>query len=521
MMNRETRVGDALEIPALKRRLGAARRVLKHWSAAFVLVMPLAAWAQEGGVRLDFQDTELRLVLAALAEAGNLNIVYGDLPQRRVTLRMSRAVPREQVPDLLRSVAASNGLRVVEEGGFLRVEAMGAVGPREDSVAAAAELTLYVYRLKHARAPALAGTLQAMFGGSGAGGLAGAQRLSRRGLSRTLRDQQIPPADSVAPEGRRVEAELGDVQVAVPGELSGQVQIVPDQVTNSLLVRAEPADWEILRQTIEALDLRPLQVLIEVLIAEVRRNDDFRLGVSATASGTVKGASVTGELTGTDVGDVALDILKTGAFNLDVAIRALSSRGDVRVLSRPVLLAQNNQEAHILIGAERPFIQVFRSLPTDAAVRDQVVQYRDVGTSVTILPTINADGYVNLQVVQEVSTATAETQFGAPVISTRETSTYLFVKDGQTAVLGGLMDRQEDRRRSGVPVLKDIPLLGALFGTTERITSTAELFVFITPHLVATDDDADRIRRELGDQTQFLRDLLPPDSARVKRVPPR
>ena len=495
-------------------------RVIRWRLAAALLLLPAGLPAQQAaGVRLDFQDTELRLVLAALAEAGNLNIVYGDLPQRRVTLRMSREVPREQVPALLRSVAASNGLRVVEEGGFLRVEAAGPVrGEAGDTgPAPPAELTLYVYRLKHARAPALASTLQAMFGGSGVSGAAAGAGLSRRGLSRSLREQQVPPTDPEVETPRRVEAELGDVQVAVPGELRGQVQIVPDQVTNALLVRAEPADWDILRQTIEALDLRPLQVLIEVLIAEVRRTDDFRLGVSVSASGIVEGARVTGELTGSDVGDVALDLMKAGAFNLDIALRALSSRGDVRVLSRPVLLAQNNQEAHILIGAERPFIQVFRSLPTDAAVRDQVVQYRDVGTSVTILPTINADGYVNLQVAQEVSTATAETQFGAPVISTRETSTHLFVRDGQTAVLGGLIDRQEDRRRSGVPLLKDLPLLGALFGTTERLTVTAELFVFITPHLVATDEDADRIRDELGNRTQHLRDLLPPDSARVKR----
>jgi general secretion pathway protein D len=95
------------------------------------------------------------------------------------------------------------------------------------------------------------------------------------------------------------------------------------------------------------------------------------------------------------------------------------------------------------------------------------------------------------------------------------------VRGGQTAVLGGLIDRQEDRRRSGVPLFKDIPLLGALFGTTERTTTTAELFVFITPHLVATDEDTDRIRSELGDRTRYLRDLLPPDSGRVKREPPR
>ena len=123
----------------------------------------------------------------------------------------------------------------------------------------------------------------------------------------------------------------------------------------------------------------------------------------------------------------------------------------MRIVSRPVILAQNNQEARILVGSERPFVQVSRSLPTDAAVRDQVIQYRDVGTKLTITPTINADGYVNLQVLQEVSTATAETQFGAPVISTREASTHLFVKNGHTAVLGGLIDRQQEKTRVGHP----------------------------------------------------------------------
>ena len=137
----------------------------------------------------------------------------------------------------------------------------------------------------------------------------------------------------------------------------------------------------------------------------------------------------------------------TGALDVSVALRALSARGDVRILSRPVLLAQNNQEAHILVGSQRPFVQVFRSLPTDAGVRDQIVQYRDVGTSLTIMPTVNPDGYVNLQLSQEVSSATAETQFGAPVISTREARTYLFVRDGQTTVIGGLIGVEEDQSR--------------------------------------------------------------------------
>lgn len=216
-----------------------------------------------------------------------------------------------------------------------------------------------------------------------------------------------------------------------------------------------------------------------------------------------------------------MHVMRVGRIKVDVALSALSSTGDVRIVSRPVLLAQNNQEARILIGSERPFVQVFRSLPTDAAVRDQVVQYRDVGTQLTMTPTINDDGYVSLQVAQQVSTATAEVQFGAPVISTREAATHLFVRDGQTVVLGGLVDRQQDRTRSGVPLLRDLPLIGGLFGSTDRSDIRSELFLFLTPHIIATDEDADRVRDGVNQGTDLLRQTLPVkpliDSTRQQR----
>jgi general secretion pathway protein D len=292
----------------------------------------------------------------------------------------------------------------------------------------------------------------------------------------------------------------------LPGTLSGDVQIVPDETTNSLLVRAAAADWEVLRQTIAALDLRPLQVLIEVLIAEVRHTRDLQVGVSATATDK-SGSSV--ELKGQTTGDFILKILRTGDVDVSVTLAALAARGDVRILSRPVIFAQNNQEARILVGSERPFVQVSRSLPTDAAVRDQVIQYRDVGTKLTITPTINDDGYVNLQVLQEVSTATAETQFGAPVISTREASTQLFVRNGRTAVLGGLIDRQQERSRSGIPLLMEIPVLGSLFGTTRKTDLNSELFLFLTPHIIASDQESDRAREGIERSNPRLRSVLP------------
>ena len=103
----------------------------------------------------------------------------------------------------------------------------------------------------------------------------------------------------------------------------------------------------------------------------------------------------------------------------------------------------------MVVGSQRPFVQVSRALPTDAAVRDQIVQYKDVGTKLTVRPTISVDGTVQLSVTQEVSNATTETAFNAPVISTRSIKTDLLVRDSQTVVLGGLTDREHDVGHDG------------------------------------------------------------------------
>jgi general secretion pathway protein D len=489
-------------------------------------LLTLAAPAQGQGLVFDFQDADLRLVLSALAEAGHLNLVYSELPSRHVTLRTNQAIPPEQILPLLRSLAASNGLKVIEDGAFIRIEDLGqdARGSRGDTAkdtTAEPEVRLFVYRLKHARAAKLASTLQSIFGGQGRAQSDAGSRAPT--LSQQLQQQQVPPTD-LPPGAPAVTVQLGPQRTpSLPGRLRGEMQIVPDEATNALLVRAQPEDWEILRQSIEALDLRPLQVLIEVLIAEVRHTKDFQLGVSGRVGddSTALGNAASAVLRGTSAGDFAMRVMRVGRINVDVALSALSSTGEVRIVSRPVLLAQNNQEARILIGSERPFVQVFRSLPTDAGVRDQVVQYRDVGTQLTLTPTINDDGYVNLQLAQQVSNATAEVQFGAPVISTRETSTHLFVRDGQTAVIGGLVDREEDRTRSGIPFLKDLPLLGALFGSTTRSEVRSELFLFLTPHIVVSDEDVDRVREGVQRRSDLLRPALPGspliDSTRQQR----
>lgn len=469
------------------------------------------------GVLIDFQDADLRLVVTALAEAGGINVLYGDLPARRVTLRMRQPLQPDGVISLLKNLARSNGLEVVEEAGFLRLELGGATArTARDSAAqdTLSETRLFVHRLRHARATELAATIQSLFGGGQTGG-------ARRGireapLSERLRESTLPPAaaDS-APPPVRIGVEVGAQRASLPGTLRGEVQLVAEERTNSLLVRAQAGDWDVLRQTIQALDVRPLQVMIEVVIAEVRKTRETGLSVTGSVADGGANPELKATLEGPGTGDFVLEILKQSAnLDLRLALSALASRGEVRIVSRPVILAQNNQEARILIGSERPFIQASRSLPTDAGVRDQIIQYRDVGTKLTIVPTINDDGYVNLQVLQEVSTATAEVQFGAPIISTREASTLLFVRNGQTAVIGGLIDRQQEKTRSGVPILMDIPVLGGLFGSRRQSTTHSELFLFLTPYVIGTDEDLERIRAGVREGAPLLRQAVP-DSLRL------
>ena len=484
------------------------------------------------GIVVDLQDVDIRIAITALAEAAGLNVTFNELPARRVTLRLRQPVPPDSVRGLLKSIAASQGIQVIEQGMLMRFEAPRPAEPDATATRGAQQPRLYVYRLKHANALRLAGTLQGIFGGS----LPESQGTERVPLSERLRGQRIPPTvfDTVTGRARAerpaVRGEAARAPTMLRGDVQGEVQIVPDETTNSLLVRASAADWAVVQEAVGALDLRPAQVLIEVLIAEVRRTSEYEVSVSGKATRNRRAgqtADASGELKGVTTGDLILRWMNGGRVDLDVALSLLATRGDVRIVSRPVLLAQNNQEAHILIGAQRPFVQVFRSLPTDAGVRDQIVQYRDVGTALTILPTVNPDGYVNLELTQEVSSATNETQFGAPVISTREASTHLFVRDGQTTVIGGLIDRQGEKTKSGIPILVNIPLLGALTGTTRSNTTVSELFLFLTPHVVQSDEDLDKLREGIEQRLQNIEHeigktppVVPPDtSAKRERKP--
>ena len=457
-------------------------------------------------VSLRMVNTELRAAVQIMQQYLDKPVIFsGPSAGPQITLELPRPVPRGEVLRLLRGLLDSQGYELVDDttSGTYRARprelqrtissspptASPPVGVPRTPISAP---ELFVIALEHARAADVANTINALFGRlSGASFGVGPNRPAT--LSDELRATQIPPVDT-SPLPQSMPGTSGR-----PATITGELTIVPDTRANSLLIRANRADFELIRAAVAQIDVRPPQVLIEVIIVEARRDRSFSLGIEAaiadqrvkgTDNTTIGGSYAPGS---TGLGDFTLKLMGAGNYDLNATIRAAAGRGDVKIISRPVVLTANDEDAQVVVGSQRPFVQVSRALPTDAAVRDQVVQYRDVGTKLSVRPTISADGTVQLSVTQEVSGATTETAFNAPVISTRSIRTDLLVKDGHTIALGGLTDRQRDVQSGGVPLLSSIPFFGGLFGRHARNTTETELFVFLTPHVIRTDDDAERL----------------------------
>lgn len=445
----------------------------------------LAAQAQPDTVSLHFVSTDLRVVLQGIGRYLDKPLLSVGIQAAPVTFETPVGFPRTQLPALLRNLAEQQGLELTEDLVVWRIrpkpaEQVTALGraPGQD---ANSQPQMFVIHLKHATAAEMAATVNQLFGG--AGQFSGSPGLSRGTFSQEMRPQPAHPPAAIQ-DG------------AQPGSatLAGQVTIVPDDRTNALLIRSSEADFQVIRAAVDQLDTRPLQVLIEVLIVEARKDRLFSLGadLSLPPQPGPGGGTVSGSTAGGGLSDLVLHFMRLGGGDVQATLRAAQTRGDVSIISRPTVLASNNTESRFLVGTQRPFIKQSRTLPTDGASSDRVVDYKEVGTRLTVRPTINQDGYVSLLLQQEVNNATDETQFDAPVISTREASTTVLIRDGQTVVIGGLRDRQRDNSSRGIPFLSGLPLIGGVFGGVSRRDTDTELYLFVTARIIRSDDEADR-----------------------------
>lgn len=382
-----------------------------------------------------------------------------------------------------------------------------------------AGVRIQIYQLEHIPAKEMAALLNEALGGL---------QLAAAG---TAAAAAVPPTEGVADEGggMPVEVQPSPATAAAAPALSESVKIVPVEATNALLVRAPPALFDAIEATLRRLDRPPLQVLIEASIVEVLLTDQLRYGVQYfldtanlrlgfNTTGTAGTAPKTGleplaRLPG-------FNFIYTGG-NANITIDALSRLTDLRVLSSPSVVVEDNREAVLTVGDDVPIItRTAQSVLDPEAPIVNNVEYRSTGVILRVKPRINSEEVVSLEIEQEVSRVVESTRVeasGNPTIQVRKIQSRVNIVSGQTVVLGGLIQDSDSRSRNKVPVLGDVPVLGQLFRSTDDQGQRTELLVFLTPKIIRNPEDARRVSEELRARMRsfapLVRDTPPAPSA--------
>lgn len=408
------------------------------------------------------------------------------------------------------------------------------------SMGGGAGVRLYVYDVENVKAQNLADTLNDVFSGSGRGRSGGRTEGSGRvapGLEPVeIRSINDPRRRDEEESDRRPEESgqggAGDGLRIVEGE---EIMITAVEESNSLLIRSTPAQYEAILGAIKRLDTIPLQVLVEAKIVEVTLDGSLRHGVqwffeNAISPGNIPGPdggngdgngnggaknlferdSQSGFFGGQDVG--GLTYAFTGP-NAQMVLTALSSTNQIRIMSAPSLMVLNNKEANIQVGNQIPVVTT-RFNPS-GSVGDvsttSSVQFRDTGVILNVTPRVNPGGLVFLEIKQELSEVSDDNPgpTGNVPVLRRTIDTELAVQSGETVVLGGLIAETKREGDSGVPLLKDIPLLGNLFGQSNRSTNRQELMVVITPKVIRSAEQARQVTDEYRSRLKGLEPFEP------------
>jgi general secretion pathway protein D len=269
----------------------------------------------------------------------------------------------------------------------------------------------------------------------------------------------------------------------------GEAIIEADHDSRSLIVITDDETNEHIMNIIKQLDRPVQQVLIKVVFLELTYRDDYDFGMEGSIDFKANSSSRS-NLFQTAYG-VAAET--RGGFyqiledDLNLTIRAMEEVGRLEVLSRPSILTRNNQEAIITVGQEVPFIR--NSQTTDNGNIINTVEYEDIGIILQVTPFITKDGLVEMILSPEISTITDETvpiseNVNSPVFAKRSANTVVATPNGQTVVIGGMMEDNTTETVKKIPILGDIPLLGLPFKRTVRNKGKTELLIFLTPYVV-------------------------------------
>jgi general secretion pathway protein D len=406
---------------------------------------------------------------------------------------------------------------------------------------------VFIYYAENAKAKDLAATLNAIYGAretvpATPPGATGTPPTPRRPGEPT---PPPPPPPTTAPGPA-----LGGAQPPVGelGVLEGQIRFIADETTNSVIVTTYPRNWQEIEATIKQLDRMPRQVLIEVLVAEITLTDDMRLGIDlAIKEGRLNIASQSiSTASPATITPISRDLPISTALTLPASgltaftfardkfvalLNALAQLNRVNIVSNPHVMTSENKKAVINVSTSTPIVTsqqvpigagvVSQTTATTAVVGTQTVEYRDAGVVLTVTPRIGERGTVALDVKQEVNAIGPNVPpTNTPQIIKREAETSVVLLNNQTLVLGGLIQDRLTTDDRGIPFLKDIPILGYLFGAKVRTIEKVELVLLITPHVIGTAADAARITDQMRRATPELDESIQRAPRQPSTTPP-
>lgn len=294
-----------------------------------------------------------------------------------------------------------------------------------------------------------------------------------------------------------------DAQDLLRKVLSPKGDVKVDDTSNSLVLTDFPANVDRVKDLLKKMDEPPSQVLIEAKIVDITSKDLHNLGITWTADWQPAGGrggifhratsfderlkttmSLAGSSSSLSGGQLKLDALTLKGLSVTATLDALIQDQKAHLLASPSIAVVNNQEARIIIGEKVPFKE--RTQTTTGTT--ETTKFVDVGTTLRVTPSINADGYITMRVHPEVSSVSALLDAG-PRITTREADTTVRIKEGETIVIAGLIKQEDNRTKSSIPLIGQLPILDIVFGSRSKDQTQTELAVFITPRLLRSREE--------------------------------
>lgn len=432
-----------------------------------------------------------------------LSSIFSENGQNKTARRPAKGA-QEGEDSISKVIADERTNSVIVMASKRSIESVKSIIRRLDAkVSDGREGRIHVYYLKHAKAKEMADTLASVTAG-------GAKSAAKSGGKGT------------------------DIAVA---EFEGGLKIAPDEPTNSLIITATSQDFQtLIDKVISKLDVPRRQVYLEASIMELTLRKGRELGFAAhgggpaglglgfgqtfgaasptSASGLLQGFSSAVPFLGGLISRDTVEVNMVGANNelqtvsvpaFSAFLTALASYGEANIISSPNILTLDNQEAVMEVLTSEP-IPGQQTITSANIGQSTPVTYEDAGLKLKITPQIGDGETVRLVINQELSNfGTINPELKAPTKVSRKISTTVVTRDGQTVVLGGLMEDKNESTKQKVPVLGDIPLLGFFFRQTTTSVKKSNLLVFITPHVLNNTTDFETItKRKIEERNKFI-----------------